>query len=109
VGAAGSLPGRSLRDAQDELAVDRGGLENHVVPLAIRVLKGRADVELIVLLALARDEQKARCAISDGLFGLLYPNETAPYFMLEIDHGTMPVVGDGTPNRRMDCRQLIDT
>lgn len=33
--------------------------------------------------------------ISDELFGLVYPDETASYFMLEVDRGTMPVVRRG--------------
>lgn len=30
--------------------------------------------------------------IADGLFGLVFPDETASYFLLEVDRGTMPVV-----------------
>jgi hypothetical protein len=33
--------------------------------------------------------------ISDGLFGLSFPDRTAAYFLLEIDRGTMPVVRKG--------------
>jgi hypothetical protein len=29
--------------------------------------------------------------VADGLFGLLFPNETAAYFLLELDRGSMPV------------------
>jgi hypothetical protein len=29
--------------------------------------------------------------IPDGLFGLLYPNDTAAYFILEVDRGTIPI------------------
>lgn len=37
----------------------------------------------------------AASVIPDELFGLVYPDETASYFMLEIDRGTMPVVRHG--------------
>jgi hypothetical protein len=30
--------------------------------------------------------------IADGLFGLVFPDETAAYFLLEVDRGSMPVV-----------------
>lgn len=30
--------------------------------------------------------------IADGLFGLVFPDDTASYFLLEIDRGSMPVV-----------------
>jgi hypothetical protein len=30
--------------------------------------------------------------IADGLFGLAFPDDTAAYFLLEVDRGTMPVV-----------------
>jgi hypothetical protein len=33
--------------------------------------------------------------IPDGLFGLSFPDNTAAYFLLEIDRGTMPVVRKG--------------
>jgi len=28
--------------------------------------------------------------IADGLFGLVFPNDTAAYFLLEVDRGSMP-------------------
>jgi hypothetical protein len=34
------------------------------------------------------------------LFGLVYPDETASYFMLKIDRGTMPVVRRGKDRTR---------
>jgi hypothetical protein len=30
--------------------------------------------------------------IADGLFGLVFPDDTAAYFLLEVDRGSMPVV-----------------
>jgi hypothetical protein len=30
--------------------------------------------------------------IADGLFGLIFPDETAAYFLMEVDRGSMPVV-----------------
>jgi hypothetical protein len=30
--------------------------------------------------------------IADGLFGLIFPDDTAAYFLLEVDRGSMPVV-----------------
>ena len=30
--------------------------------------------------------------IADGIFGLVFPDETAAYFLLEVDRGSMPVV-----------------
>lgn len=37
----------------------------------------------------------AGSVVPDGLFGLVYPDDTASYFMLEIDRGTMPVIRRG--------------
>jgi hypothetical protein len=42
-----------------------------------------------------RGRKLAGSVIPDGLFGLVFPDETASYFMLEIDRGTMPVVRRG--------------
>ena len=33
--------------------------------------------------------------IADALFGLTFPNDTAAYFLLELDRGTMPIVRRG--------------
>src|SRR5437764_1080374 len=38
--------------------------------------------------------------VPDGLFGLLFPEETAAYFVLEVDRGTIPLIRThvaGTP------------
>jgi len=33
--------------------------------------------------------------VPDGLFGLAFPDETAAYFLLEVDRGTIPIMRDG--------------
>jgi Replication-relaxation len=38
------------------------------------------------------NKMEVSSVIPDGLFGLVFPDETASYFFLEVDRGTMPVV-----------------
>jgi hypothetical protein len=51
------------------------------------------------------DELGVSSVIADGLFGLFSPDETAAYFLLEVDRGSMQVVRtnfDGTSfNRKL--------
>jgi hypothetical protein len=37
--------------------------------------------------------------VPDGLFGLLFPDDSAAYFMLEIDRGTIPIVRNSKDHR----------
>jgi protein involved in plasmid replication-relaxation len=37
--------------------------------------------------------------VPDGLFGLVFPNETAAYFLLELDRGTIPISRSGEDHR----------
>lgn len=37
--------------------------------------------------------------VPDGLFGLLFPNDSAAYFILEIDRGTIPIVRNSKDHR----------
>jgi hypothetical protein len=50
-------------------------------------------------LTIERGRKLAASVIPDELFGLVYRDETASYFMLEIDRGTMPVVRRGKDRR----------
>ncbi len=37
--------------------------------------------------------------VPDGLFGLVFPDDTAAYFLLEVDRGTIPIVRRGKNHR----------
>jgi hypothetical protein len=78
----------------------------------------RADVELIrerEILAMAPEKtrtareplrwsvdklimgrRETRSVVPDGLFGLRFPDDTAAYFVLEVDRGTIPISRTGT-------------
>ena len=45
--------------------------------------------------------------IPDGLFGLLFPDQTAVYFLLEIDRGSMPVVRSNFDRSSYNRKLLI--
>lgn len=45
--------------------------------------------------------------IADGLFGLMFPDETAVYFLLEIDRGSMPVVRSNFERTSFNRKLLI--
>ena len=50
--------------------------------------------------------------VPDGLFGLLFPDETAAYFVLEVDRGTIPLVRTdvaGTPAWRKSITYKLAT
>lgn len=45
--------------------------------------------------------------IADGLFGLVFPDETAAYFLLEVDRGSMPVVRSSFERSSYNRKLLI--
>jgi hypothetical protein len=45
--------------------------------------------------------------IADGLFGLVFPDETAAYFLLEVDRGSMPVVRSNFERTSFNRKLLI--
>jgi hypothetical protein len=50
--------------------------------------------------------------VPDGLFGLLFPDETAAYFVLEVDRGTIPLIRTdvaGTPAWRKSITYKLAT
>jgi hypothetical protein len=50
--------------------------------------------------------------VPDGLFGLVYPDETAAYFLLEVDRGTIPLIRTdvvGTPAWRKSISYKLST
>jgi hypothetical protein len=81
--------------------------------------RGRSDVELMrehEVLGLAPEETKTAreplrwsvdkvmmgrketfSVVPDGLFGLLFPDDTAGYFVLEVDRGTIPLLRTDVP------------
>jgi hypothetical protein len=68
-----------------------------------RTQKAREPLRLVV--PGLSDELGVSSVIADGLFGLFSPDETAAYFLLEVDRGSMQVVRtnfDGTSfNRKL--------
>ncbi len=50
--------------------------------------------------------------VPDGLFGLIFPDETAAYFVLEVDRGTIPITRtdvQGTPAWRKNMTYKLAT
>jgi len=45
--------------------------------------------------------------IADGLFGLTFPDETAAYFLLEVDRGSMPVVRSNFDRTSFNRKLLV--
>jgi hypothetical protein len=45
--------------------------------------------------------------IADGLFGLVFPDDTAAYFLLELDRGSMPVVRSSFERTSFNRKLLI--
>ena len=42
--------------------------------------------------------------VPDGLFGLVFPDETAAYFVLEVDRGTIPLLRTDVPGTRSGAK-----
>ena len=45
--------------------------------------------------------------IADGLFGLIFPDDTAAYFLLEVDRGSMPVVRSSFDKTSFNRKLLV--
>jgi protein involved in plasmid replication-relaxation len=72
---------------------------------AERTQKSREPLRLVV--PGLSNKMGVSSVIADGLFGLVFPDETAAYFLLEVDRGSMPVVRSNFERTSFNRKLLI--